>query len=98
MLCTCGSGPTCKVFLSELDQGENHAVSHLVGQVRVERVQLDNTKQIIQKYQALHKDTDRFTLAKHLEGFQFISICTVTFAASYSCSKLDSNIFSKMGA
>lgn len=40
-------GPTCEVLLSELDQGEDHAVSHLVGQVRVERVQLDKTKQIV---------------------------------------------------
>lgn len=42
-------GPTCEVFLSELDQGENHAVSHLVGQLGVERVQLDHTKYISQK-------------------------------------------------
>lgn len=41
-------GPTCEVFLSELDQGENHAVSHLVGQLGVERVQLDHTKYISQ--------------------------------------------------
>lgn len=34
---------TCEVFLSELDQGENHTVCHLVGQLRVERIQLDHT-------------------------------------------------------
>lgn len=50
-MCVCLCGPTCEVFLSELDQWENHAVSHLVGQLRVQRVQLDHTKQIIQKYQ-----------------------------------------------
>lgn len=38
--------PTCEVLLSELDQWENHAVSHLVGQLRVERIQLEPTKQI----------------------------------------------------
>lgn len=36
--------PTCKVFLAKLDQGEDHAVSHLVGELRVERVQLDDTE------------------------------------------------------
>lgn len=51
--------PTCEVLLSELDQWENHAVSHLVGQLRVERIQLEPTKQITHKYQALHKNTNR---------------------------------------
>lgn len=36
----CGS--TCEVLLSELDQWKNHAVSHLGGQFRVQRVQLDH--------------------------------------------------------
>lgn len=43
-------GPTCEVFLSELNQWENHAVGHLVGQDSVERIQLstqNTTKQII---------------------------------------------------
>lgn len=53
-------------------------------------------KQIIHKYQALHKDTNkRCTLAKHLEGFLFILIYTMTFAARYSSSKLE---ISEMGA
>lgn len=87
-MCVCVCGPTCEVFLSELDQWENHAVSHLVGELRVQRVQLDHTKQIIQKYQAPHKNTARKrATAKHLEGFQFILLRTETFAASYSCSK-----------
>lgn len=30
-LFVCVSVPTCEVFFSELDQGEDHAVSHLVG-------------------------------------------------------------------
>lgn len=43
-------GPTCEVFLSELNQWENHAVGHLVGQVSVEGIQLstqNTTNQII---------------------------------------------------
>lgn len=52
--CTVGKLSTCEVLLSELDQGEDHAVSHLVGELRVEGVQLHQAKQ---KHQGHDKDT-----------------------------------------
>lgn len=40
------------------------------------------------KNQALHKNTNRkWTIAKHLEGFQLVLLFTVTFAARYSSTE-----------
>lgn len=65
----CGS--TCEVFLSELDQWKNHAVSHLGGQLRVKRVQLDHKhtqkrKKSRMKYAPLEKQIEDFNLSQEV--------------------------------
>lgn len=43
---------------------------------------------LYKKNQALHKNTNRkWTIAKHLEGFQLVLLFTVTFAARHSSTE-----------
>lgn len=46
----------------------------------------------------IRTQTESVPHAKHLEGFQFILLCTVTHAASFSCSNLEITVFAEMDA
>lgn len=46
----------------------------------------------------IRTQTESVPHAKHLEGFQFILLRTVTHAASFSCTNLEITIFAEMDA
>lgn len=84
-------GPTCEVLLPELDQWENHAVGHLVGQLGVERVQLENEEQIIQKKissgarQHTHQNVPRPNILRDFSSFRRAEWCWLPATSAAIC-------------